>query len=138
MIPEILPVKCYNGIMCTCRILHILFALINTNKGAGGPLHRGELCHRQEEGCECGSSDGVTMPAKCRSGMEVARLWPCHHAFPHRELCPVPMSPALLGSIGCLGLVFVCLMPSVEAMLLGSAPLVPSPPFLTMRQPFPH
>ena len=32
MIPGILLVKCYNGIMCACIILHILFALINTNK----------------------------------------------------------------------------------------------------------
>jgi hypothetical protein len=31
MIPRILLVKCYNGILCTCGILHILFALINTN-----------------------------------------------------------------------------------------------------------
>jgi hypothetical protein len=30
-IPGILPVKCYNGILCACEILHILFALINTN-----------------------------------------------------------------------------------------------------------
>ena len=32
MIPRILSVKCYNGILCACGILHILFALINTNK----------------------------------------------------------------------------------------------------------
>ena len=32
MIPGILPVKCYNGILYACGILHILFALINTNK----------------------------------------------------------------------------------------------------------
>jgi hypothetical protein len=31
MIPRILPVKCYNGILCAYRILHILFELINTN-----------------------------------------------------------------------------------------------------------
>jgi len=30
-IPGILSVKCYNGIVCACGILHILFAL-NTNK----------------------------------------------------------------------------------------------------------
>jgi hypothetical protein len=32
MIPKILPVKCYNGILCACGIFHILFALININK----------------------------------------------------------------------------------------------------------
>jgi len=31
MIPAILPVKCYNGILCACGILYIRFALINTN-----------------------------------------------------------------------------------------------------------
>jgi hypothetical protein len=34
MIPGILPVKCYNGILCACGILPILFALINTNNVA--------------------------------------------------------------------------------------------------------
>ena len=32
MIHEILPVKCYNGIPCTCGILYIPFVLINTNR----------------------------------------------------------------------------------------------------------
>ena len=35
MILGILPVKCYNGILCACGILHILSALINTNIGKG-------------------------------------------------------------------------------------------------------
>jgi hypothetical protein len=32
MIPRIFLVKCYNGILWAYGILHILFALINTNK----------------------------------------------------------------------------------------------------------
>jgi hypothetical protein len=58
MISEILPVKYYNGIMCACGILHILFALINTNTGAAG---RGACVGRGEQlrikvdraGCAC-------------------------------------------------------------------------------------
>jgi hypothetical protein len=37
MISRILPVKCYNGILCACGILYILFELINTNTPMTGP-----------------------------------------------------------------------------------------------------
>ena len=47
-IPRILLVKCYNGILCACKILHILFALINTDNELGFKLLTAEfLCTMQ-------------------------------------------------------------------------------------------
>ena len=45
MIPRILPVKCYNGIICACGILHILFALNKYQQRRMEKMHHARSPH---------------------------------------------------------------------------------------------